>query len=100
MLTAADHRVHAAPGQSLTHLRTRLGARTIHRHDLLSALRAILRVRLGQLVGVTLLLVALLHYRSDEHRPVLGRWSYPHTALIVGVAGLWLLALRHSWRAT
>lgn len=60
---------------------------------------ALLRLRLGRLVGLALLLLALLRYRSEERRPVLDRWSYPHAALIVCAAGLGLAALRGSWRA-
>ncbi len=47
---------------------------------------------------MALFVAALLRYRSDEHRPVLDRWSYAHAALIAGAIGLWLVCLYGSWQ--
>jgi len=62
-------------------------------------LGVVFRARLGRLVGLTLVVVSLSLYHSYEHRPVLGRWSYPFFGLIVGVVGLWAVTLVASWRA-
>ena len=40
-------------------------------------------ISLGRTLGLTLALVALLSYRSEQHRPVLGRWSYPYAAVLL-----------------
>jgi len=40
-------------------------------------------ISLGRTLGLTLALVALLSYRSELHRPVLGRWSYPYAAVLL-----------------
>ena len=45
---------------------------------------------------------SLLSYHSYASRPVLGRWSYPFLAVVLGAAGVWLAALvataRAGWR--
>jgi len=65
-------------------------------------MRYFFSLRMGRALGAILFLVALLQYRSFEHRTVIGLWSYPFAILIIAagvLAGLGITAsVLEKWR--
>jgi lysophospholipase L1-like esterase len=53
----------------------------------------------ARLLGVGLFFAALLTYRSQENRPVFGRWSYPFFCVVLISGGLMLLTFVRFARA-
>ncbi|HEV8265183.1 MAG TPA: SGNH/GDSL hydrolase family protein [Gemmatimonadales bacterium] len=58
----------------------------------------VVRLRLGRLTGLILLTVSLTTYTSDQHRVVLGRWSYPMLGAILLAGFCCAVVAWSSWR--
>jgi hypothetical protein len=57
------------------------------------------RLRAGRLLGLSFFLLGLVTYHSYSRHPVLGRWSYPFFAALLGAIGLWIAELIRTWRS-
>jgi len=53
----------------------------------------------ARLLGVAFFFAALLTYRSNEHRPVFGRWSYPFLCVVLVSGALMILTVVRLGRA-
>jgi len=64
-------------------------------------MRAFARLRLGRLIGLTLVVIALLLGRHDTRRWILwGRWSYPYVGLLLMATSVWVAALWATFRVS